>query len=51
MFGSFIPMNMLRPVLIVGTWGLGVGLIFSLLMRWTAATSGGSIKLLPAKRL
>ncbi len=51
MFGGFTPMNMLRPVLIVGTWGLGVGLILSLLMRWTAANRDGYIKLLPAKRL
>jgi hypothetical protein len=38
-FGGFIPINMLRPVLIVGTWGLGVGLILPLLMRRTAARS------------
>jgi hypothetical protein len=38
-FGGFIPINMLRPVLIVGTWGLGVGLILPLLMRRSAARS------------
>lgn len=38
-FGGFVPINMLRPVLIVGAWGLGVGLILPLLMRRTAARS------------
>jgi hypothetical protein len=32
-FGGFVPMNMLRPVLINGAWGLGVGLILPLL-KW-----------------
>lgn len=37
MFGGFVPMNILRAVLINGTWGLGVGLILPLLMRRTTA--------------
>ncbi len=35
-FGAFVPTNILRAVLINGTWGLGVGLILPLLMRRTA---------------
>lgn len=36
LFGNFVPLNMLLAVLLVGSWGLGVGLILPLLMRWTA---------------
>jgi hypothetical protein len=39
LFGNFVPINMLLAVLLVGSWGLGVGLILPLLMRWTAGRS------------
>jgi hypothetical protein len=32
--GGFVPLRMLISVLINGTWGIGVGLILALLMRW-----------------
>jgi hypothetical protein len=35
--GGFVPLRMLVSVLIHGAWGIGVGLILALLMRWRMA--------------